>query len=306
MIQTNDFSAWEEYKGSSEGSGRSEKIWLCSSDKKVIGLFKYPKSNQTTEHISEKLAAEIAYIVGLPCAKIDVGYKDDRIGSMSYLIRNKGELLLEGIYFIAAKYPDFDSSHLVCKNSGQYYSLEMIMNSIRVFDKRISTELKKQLFNVFIFDALIGNTDRHQSNWAILFPKNINDVHVCPIYDNGSSLCCYVRDDQIPEILGKDKNRFNALVRTRSTSRVRINCSIKKEPTHEDVVSYIRDNYYAETNQFVEQLLTVLEPGIILATINKFPNTLLSPLKKDLIFRFLTEKVNIIKQIYNRGVNSVG
>lgn len=38
-----DFSFWEEYEGSSEGSGRSEKIWLQNPDTGQIGLFKFKK-----------------------------------------------------------------------------------------------------------------------------------------------------------------------------------------------------------------------------------------------------------------------
>lgn len=35
-----DFSYWKEYEGTSEGSGRSEKIWLQNPDTGQIGLFK--------------------------------------------------------------------------------------------------------------------------------------------------------------------------------------------------------------------------------------------------------------------------
>ena len=38
-----DFSFWEKYDGASEGSGRSEKIWLLNPDTDQIGLFKFKK-----------------------------------------------------------------------------------------------------------------------------------------------------------------------------------------------------------------------------------------------------------------------
>ena len=43
MIPVQDYSDWNIYDGASEGSGRSEKIWLTSDDGN-IGLFKFPKS----------------------------------------------------------------------------------------------------------------------------------------------------------------------------------------------------------------------------------------------------------------------
>lgn len=39
MIPVHDYSDWNIYDGASEGSGRSEKIWLISDDGN-IGLFK--------------------------------------------------------------------------------------------------------------------------------------------------------------------------------------------------------------------------------------------------------------------------
>jgi len=55
VIIIRDFSSWIEYEGASEGSGRSEKIWLVNPENNTIGLFKFTKSNYTTEHLSEKL-----------------------------------------------------------------------------------------------------------------------------------------------------------------------------------------------------------------------------------------------------------
>lgn len=68
-----DFNSWKEYEGASEGSGRSEKIWLVDSASNMIGLFKYPKSLLTTEYFSEKLASELGRKIGIDCAKVDIG-----------------------------------------------------------------------------------------------------------------------------------------------------------------------------------------------------------------------------------------
>ena len=54
-----DFSFWMEYEGASEGSGRSEKLWLMNPDTGQIGLFKFKKDTATTDHLSECIAYEI-------------------------------------------------------------------------------------------------------------------------------------------------------------------------------------------------------------------------------------------------------
>ncbi len=74
-----DFSSWKEYPGNSEGSGRSEKIWLENDNE--IGVFKFPKVKKdkygniievSTEYIAEKLSSIIAKTINIKNAEIDV------------------------------------------------------------------------------------------------------------------------------------------------------------------------------------------------------------------------------------------
>ena len=100
-LDMKDFSFWQEYEGASEGSGRSEKVWLINPDTNQIGLFKYKKDETTTDHISECIAFQIAKLIGIPCAEFELGFYLGREGSISYNIeRKKNEVLIEGIYFI--------------------------------------------------------------------------------------------------------------------------------------------------------------------------------------------------------------
>lgn len=47
-------------------------------------------------------------------------------------------------------------------------------------------ELKSFYYDMFIVDTLVGNTDRHNGNWAIL--ESEDGVRISPVYDCGSSL----------------------------------------------------------------------------------------------------------------------
>ena len=214
MFNIVDFSCWREYDGFAEGSGRSEKIWLISDSGK-IGLFKYPKidpedGKETTEHVSEHLAHQLGEILNIPTANVDLGCRNGRIGSMSYLVCRDDEALCEDISFISGKYPKFSSETMRDEACGVYYCIDHIFNSVPdVVPKEIWVEM-------MLFDYLIGNTDRHQSNWALLARVSPDRSRIrlrrCPLYDNGSSLCCYVNTSQLAAFSGKDTTRFNALV----------------------------------------------------------------------------------------------
>lgn len=285
-----DYSQWDIYEGASEGSGRSEKEWLINKDTNEIGLFKFPKTDKTTEHISEKLASELAKTIGLECAKIEIGKYNSRIGSMSYLINTEKEILIEGISLINSKYPTYNPGTMYDYLKDEYYSLEMILNSINDYN------LVDDFLKIMIFDFLIGNTDRHQNNWAVI---SINDnIRMCPLYDNGSSLCCYLEDEKIDSYLGNDKMKFNSLVNTKSKSRVRLDKKNKKETTHLEIVKYICRHYYSSVIELVNIININLTEDIIEKLVFSYDDKLISYKRKQLIKKFLIEKINLLNVVF--------
>ena len=82
---------------------------------------------------------------------------------MSYNILKQDEELIEGISLINLKYPNYDPEKLFDDKKKEYYSLEMIMNSLEGIK-----DLKQNFIKVIFFDYIIGNTDRHQNNWGVI------------------------------------------------------------------------------------------------------------------------------------------
>lgn len=283
-----NFDKWDD-EGFSEGSGRSEKTWLVNYETGDIGLFKFTKSESTFEHISEKISFDIACTIGIKCAKVDIGSYRGRMGCMSYLIVNENEQLIEGISFINETYPAYDPNTLYDAESNEYYSLQMIFKSLAVYN------VKADFLKIVIFDFLIGNTDRHQNNWALV--SDGNSRIMCPVYDNGSSLCCYIEDKALHTYLGKDKMRFKALVDTKSHSRIRIDGAVKKEPTHLQVLIYLRDNYYDDVIDFVNLICLVLTETEIKNILNRYLD-ILGIQRVCLIEKFLCAKISMMKEVF--------
>lgn len=293
MFEIINFDSWKIYDGAAEGSGRSEKIWLIS-DTGEIGLFKFPKidpvdQKETTEHISEHLAHQLGQVLNISTANVDIGTRDGRIGSMSYLVCKQNEALVEGIDFISGKFPKYNAETMQDEESGTYYCIDHIFQSVpSVVPNRIWIEM-------MLFDFLIGNADRHQSNWALLMELVSRDpvsiqVRQCPLYDNGSSLCCYVNESQLAD---KDARRFEALVDSRSRSIIRIDGSVKAKPKHRDVVQYLMGKYpIAKT--IAKRFLNCLNEDTINNIMDQYPEEMLDAKKNLLIRRYLLKKLEIL------------
>lgn len=286
-----DFSHWKEYDGASEGSGRSEKIWLIEHKTSQIGLFKYKRDINTTDHISECIACELARLLDIECAEFELGTYAGREGSMSYnIVKSEKQQLIEGLNYIVHKFPEYDTNELVVKNSGEKYSLEMIKESLPQ-----SVEFQEFL-KIPVFDYLIGNTDRHQSNWALI--KENGKESISPLYDNSSSLCAYLKEDELDKCLGNDKMKWKSVVETKSRSIIRISSKDIQRPTHLEVLKYIRNNYYTETEEIVKKIIARVTEENINKITEQFSDCQLSQKKKKVIKKFLLSKVEKMKEVY--------
>lgn len=292
-----DFSDWEEYEGLSEGSGRSEKIWLKNPMDNRIGLFKYTKSETTTEHISEKIAELLAEKIDIKTAHIDIGTYNGRIGCMSYLINTNGEILVEGVTLITKYYPNYDKERLFDPTNNEHYSLEMIFKAVSEYN------LQDDIIKMIIFDSIIGNSDRHHSNWAIL--QSGTETRICPLYDNGSSLCFCLAEDNIKKCLGNDKMKFNSLVDSKSKSMIRIDKMVSKHPTHNQMLEYINHNFMKESLKiWIKSVVDSLNKETVEEILSSFINNGFTKDKAELLNKFICKKVSLFNNsayIFRKG-----
>ena len=285
-----DFSFWMEYDGAAEGSGRSEKLWLMNPDTGQIGLFKFKKDTATTDHLSECIAYELANLIGLSCAKFEIGSYRGREGSMSYnIIDHEGMILIEGIYCISLMYHSFNEELLIDVETGKRYSLEMIKTALEPLG------LFNDFLPILVFDFLIGNTDRHQSNWALILEKE--KLSISPLYDNSSSLCAYVKESRIKDYLGKDKLLWKSLVDTKSKSLIRITCNDTRQPTHLAMIEFLKKNYYTQTIEVEKKIETLVTETAVYAILDKYKEEFTEQ-RKNLIGKYILSKVQLLRKVY--------
>ena len=90
-----------------------------------------------------------------------------------------------GSAYMVRYIPEFD---LI---KGRQHNLETLSRFITLLRFKYKIDYWPHWISIFTFDTLIGNTDRHQDNWGILWRRNTQDRMIprfSPAFDNGTAL----------------------------------------------------------------------------------------------------------------------
>lgn len=179
----------DEFK--TEEIGSKAKSWFHIPEENVSEwLFKRPQRESSGEHWAEKIAAEVAGLLDVPHARVELAEYQGNRGSITENIVPyncnliHGNEVLEG----ASLFQDYAGLNFHSSD----HTLENIWLALdRTFESDPArTEAKARFAEYLVLDAVVGNTDRHSENWGILQRQDASRIieSLAPSYDHGSSL----------------------------------------------------------------------------------------------------------------------
>lgn len=171
MVKYIDISNWKKQIHVHTGGTRDKFIAISpEDDKKYYFKTSINKGlkNYKYEFWSEIIASELGDLLKFNILHFDVASSEEKIGCLSEsIINEEAEEHHDGYRYIVQKYPDFT------KTFKKTHSFQRIIGSL----KNVGLEnLKMDVIEMIIFDAIIGNTDRHSENWALVVKKSKNYV----------------------------------------------------------------------------------------------------------------------------------
>jgi HipA-like C-terminal domain len=185
-----------------EQLGSKPKAWFLGGGEEW--LFKEARAN-TGEDWAEKIAAEVAQIVGINAAIVQLARCRGRNGSASKSFINRTrDNLVHGNELLAGQITGYDRNKRQRQSDHTLENIVATINKLFSLREDIRDSVLTDLANYMVLDALIGNTDRHHENWGLVLRfQNSSDQPVvlsaAPSFDHASSLGRELNDERRAE-----------------------------------------------------------------------------------------------------------
>lgn len=207
-----------------ETAGSDEKLWI-TGESGQRGLFKPNREHLVAEQgedWAEKLVSEVAALLGVPAATIDLATRSGVRGCISYTVKPADYELQPGAALVGEVVgPGFDPY----SRDARGHTLENICTVLSPYGVPPGFAGPPEIGAIGVFagylmlDALVANRDRHSENWSVLRGlSRVFEDALAPSYDHASSLGFNLRDERRSQLL-RDKKMFEAFLRKGDANR---------------------------------------------------------------------------------------
>lgn len=200
IIEVNpEWTVWPEEMGS------KKKFWYQPrEDPSSLWLFKYPHGG-AGQHWAEKIAAEVASLLQIPHAAVELATYNGAYGSVAKSFATGGRSLHHGNQLLEIVLHDYDGTMAYNQSSHTLTNIFKVLE--QMFEQPEVRRSKLQFAKYLVLDALVGNVDRHHENWGILSWRDEGrwSVGLSPSFDHASSLGRELLDERRDQYLSEDR-----------------------------------------------------------------------------------------------------
>lgn len=166
------------------------------------------------ESITEHLITRLGETFGFDMARSELAWLGGQVRFLSrYFIKDPSKQVLEhGADLYAAYLNDREFVHEIEEKHKalDFFTVQFTQDTLRHFFPEDYETLMTDFIKLLVFDALIGNNDRHFYNWAVIRSiKNEARPKFSPIYDSARGLFWNDSEEKI-RTLYNDKTRIDA------------------------------------------------------------------------------------------------
>lgn len=254
------------------------------------------------ESITEFLMNKLGTVFGLSMAESNIAMIKGQLRFLSrYFLDPNAEELIHGADILAG-YLNESTEYVEevdeQKMTRDFFTLQVIDEAVSSLFPCQRNEIMHDLAKLVIFDALVGNNDRHFFNWGVV--RSVNNCfkpHFSPVYDTARGLFWNYPESKLRDIVEVNKTIDSHIKRYCKDSRPKIGWEGEKNPNHFKIFQQIYENeFYISKNEIKE----ILKNGVLqqmLSIVEQDFATLMSMNRIVLICKCLEYRFNELKML---------
>ncbi len=172
-----DISSWQGNILFAVPIGKRSKSTVYDPGNGAEYYFKQPEQKYPWEFWTEVVAYRVGKQLGFDTLEYSPVIRNEFAGCLSPSMVSEFQDLIHGQQYLTRIMPDFD------KKKGTDHSFQ-IVEKLFTENENIA-HLFPQFINMLVFDAIIGNHDRHQQNWGIIKTLNFYNKAEQPLKPHG-------------------------------------------------------------------------------------------------------------------------
>lgn len=208
-------------------------------------LFKLSRDIYPEQYWIEIFAYQLGCLIGVPVPPTFVAYnsKTEKSGALIEWFYTESDKYKRGGDLLQSKIENYD------RKKGKKHNFQSIVKILSELDKFLEKEWINDVIKILTFDALLGNSDRHQENWGVIYHVNhafqaydINDVKCSfsPAFDNGTSMGHEISEEKF-DVIKKKIDQY--ILKGRPHMMWNINEDYKNRRNHDAFIKKILEEY---------------------------------------------------------------
>ncbi|MCB7084186.1 HipA domain-containing protein [Gordonibacter urolithinfaciens] len=280
-LDITDFSQFERGAINYGGSERKESVRVPNGDgtfsEYMIKFRKRTPFGARFNHVSEYLGSHIFELLGFDVQKTFLGtFAGEEVVACKSFV---------GIGEQFVPFNEVGESTLDQDKERYQYEYADIMQMLRDNSKLTDVSGTISMFwEMFVVDALVGNFDRHGSNWG--FIKQGGAYSLAPVFDNGSCLFpSLVDEDEMAHIMDSEDETAKRVYRF-PTSQIRLR---GRKSSYYDVIASLE---FDECNRALQSVLGRVDRSSIHRLIASVPG--ISDRRRDFYNHIIEARLELI------------
>lgn len=197
-----------------EGQGRRTKRWLVDrEEEEQEWLLKWPRHGRPLEPVIEAFTLDLAHRLGMKVALGRIVRDPKDSSSYAFISKRFGaptEVYESAVIAIETIDPEFKTrkdeierniERSESDEKKRKLEIEKRLRPLATLDRALAVARARNVLSSFlellVFDAWIGNSDRHSENWGILRDANRTES-LAPIFDTAACLGVELPDSELP------------------------------------------------------------------------------------------------------------